>query len=117
GSVSAVESAKVRLILDDGSIYEHEGSLEFSEVGVDESTGTVTLRAMFPNPDRLLLPGMFVRTELQEGVRGNAILVPQQGITRDRMGNATGLVVNSAGEVEQRKLKAGRAIGNQWLIE
>jgi membrane fusion protein (multidrug efflux system) len=64
-----------------------------------------------------LLPGMFVRTELQEGVRGNAIVVPQQGITRDRSGNATALVVNSAGEVEQRQLKAGRAVGNQWLIE
>src|SRR5690606_17998214 len=117
GNISANETAPVRLILDDGSQYEHEGELQYSEVGVNETTGTVVLRAIFPNPDRLLLPGMFVRTQLQEGVRANSILVPQQGVARDRSGNATAMVVNSAGEVELRQLKAGRAIGDQWLVE
>lgn len=117
GSLASSETARARLILDDGSIYEHEGELQFSEVGVSESTGTVVLRAVFPNPDRLLLPGMFVRTELQEGMRANAVLVPQQGVTRDRSGFATALVVNDSGEVELRQLRTGRAIGDKWLVE
>lgn len=117
GSIATDETAKVRLLLDDGSVYEHEGSLQFSEVGVNESTGTVTLRAIFPNPDRLLLPGMFVRTQLQEGIHTNAISVPQQGVTRDRAGNATALVVSSEGKVELRQLKTTRAVGDQWLVE
>lgn len=117
GSIAATEGASVRLLLDDGSVYEHEGKLQFSEVGVNESTGTVVLRAIFPNPERLLLPGMYVRTQLDEGVHANAILVPQQGVTRDRSGKATALVVNAAGEVELRQLNATRAIGDQWLIE
>lgn len=117
GSVAKAEAAKVRLLLDDGSLYEHEGVLQFSEVGVDESTGTVVLRAIFPNPDRLLLPGMFVRAQVQEGMRADAMLVPQRGISRDRSGNATALVVNSAGEVELRQLRTSRAVGNQWVVE
>lgn len=117
GSVAKAEAAKVRLLLDDGSFYEHEGELQFSEVGVDESTGTVVLRAIFPNPDRLLLPGMFVRAQVQEGMRADAMLVPQRGISRDRSGNATALVVNSAGEVELRQLRTSRAVGNQWVVE
>lgn len=117
GNVSTNETAIVRLLLDDGSVYEHEGSLQFSEVGVNESTGTVTLRAIFPNPDRLLLPGMFVRTQVQEGILTNAISVPQQGVTRDRAGNATALVVSQEGLVELRQLKTSRAVGDQWLVE
>jgi membrane fusion protein (multidrug efflux system) len=117
GSVARAEAAKVRLLLDDGSLYEHEGELQFSEVGVDESTGTVVLRAIFPNPDRFLLPGMFVRAQVQEGMRADAMLVPQRGISRDRSGNATALVVNSAGEVELRQLITGRSVGNQWVVE
>lgn len=116
GNVSTPDSAKVRLLLDDGSVYEHEGVLQFSEMSVNESTGTVTLRAIFPNPDRLLLPGMFVRTELEEGLRSNAILVPQQGITRDRSGKGTAMVVNAAGEVEARQVKTERAVGDKWLV-
>lgn len=116
GDVARAESAKVRLLLDDGSVYEHEGSLQFSEVGVNESTGTVVLRAQFPNPDRLLLPGMFVRTQLDEGVRTNSLLAPQRGVTRDRTGNATAMVINKEGIVEQRQLKTGRAVGDQWLV-
>src|SRR5690606_5112156 len=83
GDIANAEAAKVRLILDDGSVYEHEGRLQFAEVGVNESTGSVTLRAQFPNPDRLLLPGMFVRTQLEEGTYNNALLAPQRGISRD----------------------------------
>ncbi|UUA73123.1 efflux RND transporter periplasmic adaptor subunit [Cellvibrio sp. QJXJ] len=116
GQVAAADSAKVRLLLDDGSVYEHEGTLQFAEVGVNESTGTVNLRAQFPNPDRLLLPGMFVRTQVEEGVRSNAILVSQRGITRDRTGAATAMVVNTEGVVELRQLTVGRAIGDQWLV-
>ena len=116
GDVAKAESAKVRLVFDDGSVYEHEGSLQFTEVGVNESTGTVVLRAQFPNPDRLLLPGMFVRTQLDEGVRTNSLLAPQRGVTRDRLGNATALVINKEGIVEQRQLKTGRAVGDQWLV-
>ena len=117
GNVAGVDEAKVRLVLEDGSVYEHEGVLQFSEVGVNETTGTVTLRALFPNPDRLLLPGMFVRTELQEGLRNNAILVSQRGVTRDRSGGATALVVGKDGTVELRQLKTSRTVGDQWLVE
>ncbi|MGB3609401.1 MAG: efflux RND transporter periplasmic adaptor subunit [Cellvibrio sp.] len=117
GNVAGIEKAKVRLVLENGSVYEHEGVLQFSEVGVNETTGTVTLRALFPNPDRLLLPGMFVRTELQEGLRTNAILVSQRGVTRDRSGKATALVVNKDGTVEQRQIVTSRTLGDQWLVE
>jgi len=116
GAVAASETARVRLILGDGSLYEHEGQLQFTEVGVNESTGTVNLRAQFPNPDRLLLPGMFVRTQIEEGVRTNALLAPQRGISRDRTGSATAMVVNAAGVVELRQIKVGRALGDQWLV-
>lgn len=116
GSVAAVDSAKARLLLDNNSVYEHVGALQFSEVGVNESTGTVILRAQFPNPDRLLLPGMFVRTTLEEGVRTNAILVPQRGVTRDRSGNATAMIVKKDGVVEMRSISVGRALGDQWLV-
>lgn len=116
GAVSASATAKVRLILGDGSVYEHEGQLQFTEVGVNESTGTVNLRAQFPNPDRLLLPGMFVRTQIEEGVRTNALLAPQRGISRDRTGSATAMVVNAEGNAELRQIKVGRALGDQWLV-
>jgi membrane fusion protein (multidrug efflux system) len=116
GAVAASETAKVRLILGDGSLYEHEGQLQFTEVGVNESTGTVNLRAQFPNPDRLLLPGMFVRTQVEEGVRTNALLAPQRGISRDRTGSATAMVVNAEGIAELRQIKVGRALGDQWLV-
>lgn len=109
-------AAKALLRLEDGSDYEHEGRLEFSEVSVDESTGSVTLRAVFPNPDRLLLPGMFVHAQLAAGARSNAILVPQQGITRNPRGQAVALLVNDENVVEQRMVKADRAVGNRWLI-
>jgi membrane fusion protein (multidrug efflux system) len=110
-------AAKVKLVLEDGSIYPVEGKLEFSEVSVDETTGSVTLRAMFQNPDHTLLPGMFVHARLQSGVAANAILVPQQGITRDLKGTPTALVVNADNKVETRTLVANRTIGSDWLVE
>jgi len=116
GSVAEKENAKVHLLLSDGSVYEHEGHLQFAEVGVNESTGTVTLRAQFPNPDRLLLPGMFVRTRLEEGLRTNSILVSQRGVTRGRTGEASVWVVNAEGKAEMRPIIVDRAIGDQWLV-
>ena len=110
-------SAKVQLVLEDGSHYAHEGTLEFSEVAVDEGTGSVTLRAVFPNPDHLLLPGMFVHAELLAGVKQQAILAPQQGITRNQRGEPTALVVNAENKVAQRVLKASRTVGSAWLVE
>jgi len=109
-------AAKVTLTLEDGSTYGHEGKLEFSEVSVDEGTGSVTLRAVFPNPEHMLLPGMFVHAELVGGVRSQAILVPQQGVTRNSKGEATAMVVNAENKAELRVLKADRAVGNQWLV-
>lgn len=110
-------AARVALKLEDGSQYAHEGTLEFSEVAVDEGTGSVTLRAVFPNPDHLLLPGMFVHAELLAGVKQEAILAPQQGVTRNLRGEPTALVVNADNKVEQRVLKASRTVGNAWLVE
>jgi len=110
-------AAKVALKLEDGSRYAHEGTLEFSEVAVDESTGSVTLRAVFPNPDHLLLPGMFVHAELLSGVKQNAILAPQQGVTRNQRGEPTAMVVGADNKVEQRVLKADRTAGSAWLVE
>lgn len=109
-------AARALLRLEDGSEYEHEGRLEFSEVSVDESTGSVTLRAVFPNPDRILLPGMFVHAQLVAGARSDAILVPQQGVTRNPRGEAVAMLVNDENRVEQRVIKADRAVGNRWLI-
>jgi membrane fusion protein (multidrug efflux system) len=109
-------STKVSLKLEDGSQYAHAGSMKFQEVSVDESTGSVTLRAEFPNPDGVLLPGMYVRAMLDEAVDTAAILAPQQGVTRDAKGNATALVLTPDNKVEQRTLVAERAIGDRWLI-
>lgn len=108
--------AKVKLLLEDGTTYASAGTLEFADVTVDPGTGSVSLRAVFPNPDQILLPGMYVRAVLEEGVREGAIVVPQRGITRDARGQATALVLNGEGVVEQRQVTAERAVGNQWLI-
>ena len=109
-------SATIRLKLDDGSDYPQEGRIEFAEPIVDVNSGTVTLRARFPNPDGLLMPGMFVRVVAPQSIVPGAILVPQQGISRDPKGNATALVVNKANKVERRVVTAGQAIGDKWLI-
>ena len=110
-------TAKVTLILEDGSEYGQEGRLEFSEVAVDESTGSVTLRAVFPNPDRELLPGMFVHARLFGGLKSGAILAPQQGVTRNTKGEATAMLVNAQNKVELRTLRVERAVGNRWLVD
>ncbi len=109
-------SAKVKLLLADGSYYPEEGSLKFSEVTVDQQTDSVTLRASFPNPRDVLLPGMFVRAELNEGVYPGAILAPQQGVSHDPSGAATGLVVGPDGKVQARKLKTVGALGDTWIV-
>ncbi|MGN0921407.1 MAG: efflux RND transporter periplasmic adaptor subunit [Cellvibrio sp.] len=111
------DSAKVNLVLENGETYGHEGKLQFSEVTVDPTTGSVTLRAIFPNPDGVLLPGMYARAEIREGVRQDAMLVSQRGVTRNARGEATALVVNSDNVVEVRVLKTNRTQGDQWLIE
>ncbi|WP_353153539.1 efflux RND transporter periplasmic adaptor subunit [Pollutimonas bauzanensis] len=119
GSLTSSDQARanVQLVLEDGTVYSHRGELQFSDVSVDPGTGMVTLRAVFPNPDLQLLPGMYVRAVLEEGVREQAILVPQQGVTRDSKGGATALLVNAEGKVEARALTASRTIGDQWLVE
>ncbi|AOM41131.1 efflux RND transporter periplasmic adaptor subunit [Xenorhabdus hominickii] len=108
--------AKLRLITDTGQEYSKEGYLEFSDVAVDETTGSITMRAVFPNPNEELLPGMFVRSKLEEGVRQNAILIPQQAVTRTPRGQATTLIVNKDNKVELRNINAAQAIGNKWLV-
>jgi len=109
-------AAKVTLKLEDGSDYGHEGKLEFSEVTVDPGTGSVTLRAVFPNPDKVLLPGMFVHAQVVAGLKSEAILVPQQGVTRNTKGEPTAMVVNAENKVELRPIKTERAVGNRWLV-
>jgi membrane fusion protein (multidrug efflux system) len=108
--------AKVRLLLEDGSPYPLPGTLKFSEVTVDQSTGSITLRAIFPNPKHTLLPGMFVRAILEEGVNEHAILVPQRGVTRNPAGNALVMVVGSEEKVEPRVIKVLRTVGENWLV-
>lgn len=110
------DQAEVSLTLDDGSAYPLSGTLKFSEVSVDQGTGSVTLRAVFPNPDRALLPGMFVHAQVKEGVREGALLVPQQAIIRDSRGVATAWVVTEDNHVEQRDLETLRTVGNSWLV-
>lgn len=117
GLQSAGENqAQVNLSLDDGSAYPLPGVLKFSEVSVDQGTGSVTLRAVFPNPDHKLLPGMFVHAELKEGVKEGAKLVPQQAIVRDSRGVATAWVVKADDTVELRDLQTLRTVGNAWLV-
>ena len=109
-------SNKVSLILEDGTKYQYQGSLKAREVSVNESTGSVTLRAEFPNPDNLLLPGMFVRGLIHELTHNAALLVPQQAVSRDVKGNPIALVVNDKNVVERRVLTVERSLENQWLV-
>ena len=110
------DSSTVELLMENGQPYPLKGTLQFSDVTVDESTGSITLRAIFPNPKHLLLPGMFVRARIDEGVQPDAILVPQQGVTRTPRGDATVLIVNDKNQVESRTVVAPQAIGDRWLI-
>ncbi len=108
--------ARVKLLLEDGSAYPLPGTLKFSEVTVDQSTGSITLRAIFPNPKQTLLPGMFVRAILEEGVSEQAILVPQRGVTRNPAGNAMVMAVGNEEKVEPRVIKVVRTVGDNWLV-
>jgi RND family efflux transporter MFP subunit len=108
--------AEVHLVLEDGSTYKPVGKMQFAEVQVDQTTGSVTLRALFPNPDKLLLPGMFVREQIEEGSRTDALLVPQIAVTHNQKGDPTALVVNGENKVELRTLVTERAIGDKWLV-
>ena len=110
------DADKVMLLLDDGSKYSSDGTFQFSDISVDATTGSVILRMVFPNPDGVLLPGMFVRTVIKEGINEKAILVSQQSVSRDTKGNPVTLVVNAEGKVEQRMLTLDRALGNEWLV-
>lgn len=109
-------TARVQLILPNGQTYPIEGRLQFAEVTVDPATGAVTLRASFPNPNGLLLPGMYVRAKLVEGIRSQAIMAPQEGITRDPRGKATAMVVTAQNKVEQRNVVTDRVIGDKWIV-
>jgi membrane fusion protein, multidrug efflux system len=113
---NAAGKTQVQVRLEDGSDYARPGTLEFSEVTVDQGTGSITLRALLPNPERVLLPGMFVREVIQEGVREGAVLAPQQGVSHDQKGQPNALVVGPDNTVELRSLKTDRAIGDQWLV-
>ena len=113
---SAAGQSRVRLQLEDGSAYPLSGTLKFSEVTVDQSTGSITLRAIFPNPKQTLLPGMFVRAIVEEGVDDNAILIPQRGVTRDPKGDAMVMVVGAGEKAEVRPIKVVRTVGENWLV-
>jgi membrane fusion protein (multidrug efflux system) len=115
-SASAPASAAVRLRLEDGSDYGLTGIVEFTEAVVDQSTGTVTLRARFPNPQGLLLPGMFVRAIFAQTIATNAFLVPQAAVSRDPQGNATVFVVGPGNKIVSRRVTAERAIGPNWVV-
>jgi membrane fusion protein (multidrug efflux system) len=107
--------ARVKLLLEDGSTYALEGKLQFSELQVDATSGSVTLRAQFPNPKRQLLPGMYVRAQVQSGVQAQALLVPQSAVSRDAKGNATAMVLKD-GKAEARQLQTGAVVNGQWLV-
>lgn len=108
---------EVKLILDNGNTYDHTGTLEFAEANVSETTGTYSLRAQFPNPDRLLLPGMYVRAVVEEGVSPNSFLVPQRAVSRNTKGEAVVLIVNKDNKVEKHVLDVLRNVGNSWLVD
>jgi membrane fusion protein (multidrug efflux system) len=118
GSLSAdgKNGSKVRILLEDGTTYPLEGALQFRDVTVNQATGSFTLRIVVPNPQHMLLPGMYVRAVLKEGIAGNAILIPQQGVNRNPKGEPFALVVDEAGKVQMRQLTLNRALGDQWLV-
>ncbi len=114
---SGANAAKVTLILEDGRTYPEEGKLQFSDVSVDQSTGSVTVRAIFPNKDRVLLPGMFVRARIDEGVNNKALVVPQIGVTHDQKGQPTALVVGPDNKVALHQLVTSGTYGDKWVVD
>jgi membrane fusion protein (multidrug efflux system) len=117
GTLKGARDLPVQILLEDGSRYEHDGKLAFSDVTVDPTTGSFALRVVVPNPDHILLPGMYVRAVVGDGERDNALLVPQQGVTHDQKGQTTAMVVGKDGKVELRAVRVSRAIGDKWLVE
>ena len=117
GRLQRDEAMPVTILMEDGSVFPHPGALKFSEVAVDPGTGSYALRVEVPNPDHVLMPGMYVRAVLGAGVRADAVLVPQRGIARDPKGSTSAMVVNDRGVVEQRPVVVSQAIGDQWLVE
>jgi membrane fusion protein, multidrug efflux system len=115
-STDGENGRKVRILLEDGTSYPLEGRLQFRDVTVDPTTGSFTLRIIVPNPQHLLLPGMFVRANVQEGIAEQAIIVPQQGVSRTPKGDPIALIVDESGMVQQRMLTLNRAIGDKWLV-
>lgn len=116
GAARATDGVPVTIILEDGTEYAHEGQLAFSDVAVDPMTGSYALRVVVPNPDHLLMPGMYVRATVSNAVLERGLLVPQRGITRNAKGEASAMVVNSDNTVEQRAVQVSRTIGDQWLV-
>jgi membrane fusion protein, multidrug efflux system len=116
GKIARDGNAKVQLILEDGSTYAPLGALRFADVTVDQTTGSQVIRALFPNPDGLLMPGMFVRARLVEGTQQNAMLVPQRAVGRDERGNPTVMIVGTDNKVEVRPLQSGRTSGSDWVV-
>lgn len=117
GTLESAAEMPVTILMEDGARYSHDGKLAFSEVTVDPSTGSFALRVVVPNPDHVLLPGMYVRAVVGNGVRQNALLVPQQGVARDPRGNTTAMVVGAGNKVEVRPVQVSRTIADKWLVE
>jgi membrane fusion protein (multidrug efflux system) len=117
GKLSKSGDVPVQIVLEDGSTFQHKGKLAFTDVSVDPGTGSFSLRVTVPNPDSVLMPGMYVHAVVGNGVREAAILVPQQGIARDPKGNTSAMVVSKDGKAEVRPVKVSRAIGDKWLVE
>jgi membrane fusion protein (multidrug efflux system) len=117
GRLQGARNLPVRILLEDGSPHEHEGELAFSDVTVDPSTGSFSLRVIVPNPRHMLLPGMYVRAVVGDGERENALLAPQQGVTRDPKGHTTAMVVSKEGKAEMRTITVSRTVGDRWLVE
>lgn len=117
GRLKDNQTLPVTILLEDGSEFPHKGTLEFSEVSVDPSTGSYALRVKVDNPDQVLMPGMYVRAVVGSGVRENALLVPMQGIARDAKGDTTAMVVGKDNKVEVRPVKVSRALADKWLVE
>jgi membrane fusion protein (multidrug efflux system) len=117
GTLEKTDTTPVTLLLEDGSVYPHEGKLTFSDVTVDPGTGSYSLRIEVPNPEATLLPGMYLRARIGSGVRQEGLLIPQQGVTRDPKGNASALVVTKDGKAESRAVKVSRTVGDKWLVD
>jgi membrane fusion protein (multidrug efflux system) len=117
GRIAGASDLPVTILLEDGTEYSHPGKLAFSEVSVDPTTGSFALRVVVPNPDHVLLPGMYVRAVVGTGIRENGLLVPQQGVQRDPKGETTAMVVDDEGKVALRAVRVSQTVGDKWLVE